>query len=167
MFDEMSVRTAVIDTPLGLLEVAWSEKGLHRMEFARAAASSRNSSNESAAQEFRATSFGMALERYFAGEIDALTDIPVVVEGTAFQRKVWAALRQIPGGHTESYASLAARIGHPGAARAVGSANSKNPVGIVVPCHRVIGAKRQIAGYAGGIERKQWLLDHEGAEYRA
>lgn len=104
-----------------------------------------------------------ALSRYFAGELKALADVPWRVAGTDFQRQVWTALMQIPAGQTESYGQLAARIGRPTAVRAVGLANGANPVGIVIPCHRVIGSDRSLTGYGGGIERKRWLLAHEGA----
>jgi O-6-methylguanine DNA methyltransferase len=104
-----------------------------------------------------------ALAAYFAGDRDALDNVPVATGGTDFQRKVWAALRRIPAGATRSYGALAAAIDAPGASRAVGMANGSNPVGIVVPCHRVIGANGSLTGYAGGVERKLWLLRHEGA----
>ena len=90
-------------------------------------------------------------------------DLVLAARGSAFQHLVWQALRQIPHGQTESYGELAARIGQPGAARAVGLANHQNPIGIVVPCHRVIGADGSLTGFAGGLHRKQWLLGHEGA----
>jgi methylated-DNA-[protein]-cysteine S-methyltransferase len=103
-----------------------------------------------------------ALEAYFAGHLGAIDDLPVETAGTPFQREVWAALRRIPAGDTMSYGSLAARIGRRSAVRAVGLANGANPVGIVVPCHRVIGANAALTGYGGGLERKRWLLRHEG-----
>ena len=103
------------------------------------------------------------LAAYFAGDLGALDAIPVDPGGTPFQRRVWAALRTIPAGETVSYQTLARRIGAPTAVRAVGAANRTNPVGIVVPCHRVIGADGSLTGYAGGIERKRWLLTHERA----
>ncbi|MEY2882430.1 MAG: hypothetical protein RL490_154 [Pseudomonadota bacterium] len=104
-----------------------------------------------------------ALDRYFAGDLTALDALPVATGGSDFQKTVWAALRQIPAGTTSGYGALASRIGKPGAARAVGLANGLNPIGIVVPCHRVIGASGALTGYAGGVERKRWLLAHEGA----
>ena len=103
-----------------------------------------------------------ALDAYFAGDLAALDAVRVATGGSAFQRGVWAALRAIPPGHTTSYGALAASLGNPGASRAVGLANGANPVGIVVPCHRVIGSSGAITGYAGGVERKRWLLAHEG-----
>jgi methylated-DNA-[protein]-cysteine S-methyltransferase len=101
------------------------------------------------------------LERYFAGG-PVEFDIPVsLAAGTDFQRRVWDALREIPHGETISYGELARRVGSPGGARAVGLANGRNPIAIVVPCHRVIGADGSLTGYGGGVERKAWLLRHE------
>jgi methylated-DNA-[protein]-cysteine S-methyltransferase len=102
--------------------------------------------------------FASALRAYFSGRIDALRDLPADGGGTPFQRRVWSALRQIPPGETRSYGELASRLGMPGAARAVGAANARNPVNLVVPCHRVIGGMGALTGYGGGIARKQWLL---------
>jgi methylated-DNA-[protein]-cysteine S-methyltransferase len=106
-------------------------------------------------------SITQALEAYFAGMIDALDDISVATGGTSFQREVWNTLRTILPGTTMSYGQLALKIGRPGASRAVGAANSVNPIAIVVPCHRVIGANGKLTGYAGGLSHKRWLLDHE------
>jgi len=103
------------------------------------------------------------MRAYFAGDLSVIDDLPVQTAGTPFQRAVWRALRDIPCGTTISYGELARRIGRPRAVRAVGLANGANPVGIVVPCHRVIGADGTLTGYGGGIERKRWLLAHEGA----
>lgn len=103
------------------------------------------------------------LAEYFAGN-RTVFDVPLRLSGTEFQLAVWSALREIPHGSTESYGELAARIGRPGASRAVGLANGKNPVGIIVPCHRVIGSSGNLTGYGGGIERKQRLLDFERAD---
>ncbi len=100
------------------------------------------------------------LDAYFAGERTEF-DLPLAPNGTEFQRRVWAALREIPYGETTSYGALAARIGAPGAARAVGLANGRNPISIVVPCHRVVGASGSLIGYGGGLERKRALLDLE------
>ena len=103
------------------------------------------------------------LERYFKGETPVLDSIPVELNGTSFQKNVWQALRRIPCGTTISYAELAKRIGDPAAVRAVGTANGANPVAVIVPCHRVIGSNGKLTGYGGGLARKQWLLEHEGA----
>jgi len=102
-----------------------------------------------------------AVARYFAGDLHAIDDLPVETGGTAFQREVWRALRTIPCGTTTSYGELAKQIGHPAAVRAVGTANGANPIAVVLPCHRVIGANGSLTGYGGGIERKRWLLNHE------
>lgn len=102
-----------------------------------------------------------AIERYFAGNIEVIDAIQVKTAGTPFQRSVWTELRKIPAGAPVSYGKLAERIERPKAVRAVGLANGSNPVGIVVPCHRVIGANGSLTGYGGGLERKRWLLDHE------
>jgi methylated-DNA-[protein]-cysteine S-methyltransferase len=97
---------------------------------------------------------------YFAGEPVAF-DVPLALAGTPWQREVWQALQAIPYGETMSYGELAARLGRPSAARAVGAANGRNPVSVIVPCHRLIGASGALTGYLGGIERKRWLIDHE------
>jgi methylated-DNA-[protein]-cysteine S-methyltransferase len=102
------------------------------------------------------------LQEYFAGDCGALDRVAVELNGTPFQRKVWEALRAIPAGSTVSYADLARQIGEPRAVRAVGAANGANPVAVIVPCHRVIGADGTLTGYGGGLDRKQWLLAHEG-----
>lgn len=102
-----------------------------------------------------------ALAAFFAGDLGALAALPVRTNGTVFQRRVWAALREIPAGRTRTYGALAAAIGAPTASRAVGLANGANPIAIVVPCHRVVGANGALTGYGGGLERKRWLLEHE------
>jgi O-6-methylguanine DNA methyltransferase len=101
------------------------------------------------------------LRAYFAGDATALENVPVDTAGTPFQAKVWAELRHIGPGETKSYGQLAAMLGRPGAARAVGLANGQNPVSVIVPCHRVIGADGSLTGYGGGLKRKGWLLQHE------
>jgi methylated-DNA-[protein]-cysteine S-methyltransferase len=105
-----------------------------------------------------------ALQRYFEGDMTAFEGIELVVRGTAFQEQVWHALQKIPAGETASYAEMAERIGKPRAVRAVGLANGQNPVPIIIPCHRVIGRDGSLTGFGGGIERKAWLLRHEGAQ---
>jgi methylated-DNA-[protein]-cysteine S-methyltransferase len=103
------------------------------------------------------------LEEYFAGKRRDF-DLPLRLNGTEFQQRVWRALTKIPYGETWSYGELAKRIGNPNASRAVGLANGRNPISILVPCHRVIGADGSLTGYGGGVERKQWLLAHEGLQ---
>jgi len=104
-------------------------------------------------------------EAYFAGDPAALASVPWVASGTTFQMLVWEALCSIPAGATLSYSGLAERVGRPTAVRAVGLANGANPVALVVPCHRVIGANGSLTGYGGGLPRKRWLLAHEGAAW--
>lgn len=109
------------------------------------------------------TPAGDALSRYVAGDLTAMDTLPVDPGGTDFQAQVWATLRTIPVGETYSYGELAERIGSPGAMRAVGSANGANPISLIIPCHRVIRSDGNLGGYGGGLDRKAWLLSHEGA----
>ena len=104
-----------------------------------------------------------AIRRYFNGDLTAIDNLPTKTNGTPFQRQVWQALREIPLGTTTSYGELAKRIGRPKAVRAVGLANGSNPVGVIVPCHRVVGSNGSLTGYGGGLNRKRWLLEHERA----
>ena len=107
-----------------------------------------------------------ALASYFAGDLDAIDGIPIAAAGTEFQRAVWTALRRIRPGTTMSYGALARQLGRPRSVCAVGLANGANLIGIVVPCHRVIGTDASLTGYGSGIDRKRWLLTHEGASFR-
>jgi len=102
-----------------------------------------------------------SLKAYFDGDMNALDDVATATAGTAFQTEVWKALRSIPAGTTLSYGQLAAKLGRKGASRAVGAANGANPIPIVVPCHRVIGADGSLTGFGSGLPRKKWLLEHE------
>jgi methylated-DNA-[protein]-cysteine S-methyltransferase len=108
---------------------------------------------------------GSCLRRYFDGELRALDAIDVDPGGSPFQRRVWLTLRKIPPGHTWSYSELAGAVGRPLAVRAVGAANGANPIALVLPCHRVIGKDGSLTGYGGGLDRKRWLLRHEGATF--
>lgn len=108
-----------------------------------------------------------AINRYFAGDLGAIDDISVETAGTPFQRTVWKQLRNIPTGSAISYGKLAGQIARPKAVRAVGLANGSNPIGIVVPCHRVVGSDGSLTGYGGGLERKRWLLEHERKHARS
>jgi len=107
------------------------------------------------------------IDAYFGGQLDAIDTLPVAMVGTPFQQAVWTALRGIPVGTTVSYSELARRIGRPAAVRAVGLANGANPVAVVVPCHRVVGADGTLVGYGGGMSRKRWLLAHESSASQA
>ncbi|MFK3659300.1 methylated-DNA--[protein]-cysteine S-methyltransferase [Scandinavium sp. NPDC088450] len=102
------------------------------------------------------------MKAYFEGDLSVIDTLPSETGGTPFQREVWKALRTIPCGQVMHYGQLAQLLGRPGAARAVGAANGSNPVSVVVPCHRVIGSNGTMTGYAGGVQRKEWLLRHEG-----
>lgn len=105
-----------------------------------------------------------SLERYFAGERETFTDVPLELYGTPFQRTVWDALREIPWGEVRTYGEIAATVGGPKAQRAVGAANSKNPVPIIIPCHRVLAHGHRLGGYTGGLGRKRFLLRREGLD---
>ena len=105
------------------------------------------------------------LEAYFAGRLEAIDGLPIACGGTPFQRDVWQQLRKIPCGTTATYGAIAAAIGRSSSMRAVGAAKGANPIAIVVPCHRVIGANGTLTGYGGGLQRKEWLLRHEGADF--
>ncbi len=107
--------------------------------------------------------FRAVLDDYFLGDYSAFDGVKVILRGTDFQKQVWRALRTIPAGTTLSYGDLARQIGRPGAVRALGYANSLNPIALVLPCHRVVGKDGSLTGYAGGLDRKAWLLRHEGA----
>jgi methylated-DNA-[protein]-cysteine S-methyltransferase len=156
----------VIDTPVGPLTIV-AEAGQicclymslqrHRPDDAELGEPDRRGRE---AEPFRAAAD--QLDAYFAGELTRF-DLPLAPRGSEFQQRVWAALQEIPYGGTESYGELAQRIGSPGGARAVGLANGKNPIGIIIPCHRVVGADGALTGYGGGIERKKQLLDLEQA----
>jgi len=152
---------AIVDSPVGPLTLVAQDGqvvGLYMDEQRhRPDASRHGERDDTVLPELRAE-----LDAYWTGELREFT-VPVGLDGTAFQRRVWQALRTIPYGETWSYGKLAAEIGAPGASRAVGLANGRNPVGIVVPCHRVVGASGSLTGYGGGLERKRWLLDHERA----
>jgi methylated-DNA-[protein]-cysteine S-methyltransferase len=151
---------AIVADEAGRLRAAGFTDGHARMErLLRRHAEDRAFSLESVSNPGGLTT---ALDRYFSGDLAAIEGLPVAPAGTAFQRAVWRGLRDVPCGETWSYARLARHIGHPTAMRAVGLANGANPIAIVVPCHRVVGSNGTLTGYASGIERKGWLLAHEG-----
>ena len=152
-------------TPLGKLALVADEEGrLHAVGFTGGHARMERALDEAKPTRAKDPSgLTSALSAYFDGELAAIADLPVVFGGTDFQRSVWRGLRKIPCGETRSYGDLARQIGRPKAVRAVGLANGSNPIGIVVPCHRVIGSNGTLTGYGGGIERKRWLLAHEHA----
>ena len=145
-----------IDTPIGRLEIVADAAG-----FLRVVRFIEDAEDTRVLPVRNPWGFTSALERYFRGDLAAIDAIPVKAAGTPFQLEVWRELRNVPCGSIISYGELARRIRRPSAARAVGLANGSNPIAIVVPCHRVIGANGSLTGYGGGIERKRWLLDHE------
>ena len=151
-----------VDSPVGpltLVATAGSLTGLH-VDAPRhgPGAAALGAPGDSTAAPFAAAA--LQLTAYFAGELTSF-NLPLEPEGTPFQRQVWAALRGVPYGQTVTYGQLAARLCRPGASRAVGLANARNPIFIMVPCHRLIGADGRLRGYGGGIARKQFLLDLE------
>ena len=165
MATDARFRLERLKTPLGEIFITSTEGAICNLEFA---------DTEERMQKLLARHFGeielepakrgpfaKALEAYFAGDVHAIDGLPVKTNGTEYQERAWAALRRIPVGETRSYGEQAKDMGDPKGARAVGLANHLNPVGIVVPCHRVIGADGSLTGYAGGLPRKKWLLEHE------
>ncbi|HEY0465035.1 MAG TPA: methylated-DNA--[protein]-cysteine S-methyltransferase [Polyangiaceae bacterium] len=169
--DCQTLQTERFETPTGRMLLVTDEQGLvHALDwedhherterllgryYRKVTLAMREARKESLAKR--------ALLAYFRGRLDAIAALPVATRGSDFQNQVWTALRQIPSGQTLSYGALAKAIGRPAAVRAVGLANGSNPIAIIVPCHRVIGANASLTGYGGGLERKRWLLDHEAA----
>lgn len=150
-----------MDSPIGVLTLLSDGScltGLYMGEHAGAAAAVGRSQRSAAA--FRAVT--EQLDAYFAGQLQGF-DVPTAAQGTVFQQKVWFALCTIPYGTTVTYRDIAEQIGAPKAVRAVGLANGRNPISIIVPCHRVIGANGSLTGYGGGLDRKRVLLDLEAA----
>lgn len=166
----MRIAVAELDTPLGRLTLAAGPNGLLAIGFdgsrARVEAHLHKRFAREAPElvaETDPAGAASALARYFAGELHAIDALPCDPGGTPFQREVWQALRKIGPGHTASYGDVARAIDRPDAVRAVGLANGANPIPIVIPCHRVIGADGTLVGYGGGLATKDWLLAHEGA----
>jgi methylated-DNA-[protein]-cysteine S-methyltransferase len=154
----MTASSQIIDSPLGPLLLA-AENGAVTMLW-MSPLPTRDDPPSQGADRAVLDETAAQLDRYFAGSLTAF-DLPLGLRGTPFQRRVWLALQEIPFGETISYGELAASIGKPGCARAVGLANGQNPISIIVPCHRVIGSNGKLTGYGGGLDRKAWLLDHE------
>lgn len=166
-----------VDSPIGALTCLVREGVLVGVEFAPLAGSVRPGATveyvrrrfpgEAIRDVDEAGGVRSAFGRYFAGDVRALDALPVDPGGTPFQARVWMALREIAPGETWSYEALAQRVGSPAAMRAVGAANGANPIPLVLPCHRVIGKNGKLVGYGGGMERKVWLLRHEGHDVGA
>ncbi|NIJ42113.1 methylated-DNA-[protein]-cysteine S-methyltransferase [Parvibaculum indicum] len=157
---DTSLATAFIDTPVGKMRAAATDRGLCVLLFPNKETAWPKKEGSAKARRHLAET-RKALADYFAGTRKEFSDIALDMQGTDFQRSVWSALLTIPFGETRSYGDIARQIGNPKAVRAVGLANGQNPVPVIVPCHRVIGANGKLTGFGGGIETKQWLLAHE------
>jgi methylated-DNA-[protein]-cysteine S-methyltransferase len=166
----MRIRRAIIATPIGPMLALASDEGLCALEFD---ARSRHDRLEARLKHWfppheivdgEAPALAHAREwlaAYFDGKAADASAVPLDLRGAPFELRVWGKLREIPPGATSTYGAIAVDLGSPGASRAVGAANGANPVGIIVPCHRVIGSSGKLTGYGGGLDRKQWLLNHE------
>jgi methylated-DNA-[protein]-cysteine S-methyltransferase len=145
----------VVDSPIDPLLLVGDEAGLRELQMAP------HTPPPGAREDAQALAAAAEqLEAYFAGELTAW-DLPLAPVGTGFQQRVWAALREIPYGTTTTYGKIATDLGQPTASRAVGLANGRNPIAVIQPCHRVVGANGSLTGFGGGLPRKRWLLDHE------
>lgn len=148
--------TAVIRTQIGNIEIEEKEGNIVRIEFTE----EMNPTDEKNVTSPVLREAIKQLQEYFAGQRKEF-DLPIKMQGTEFQKKVWQALQEIPYGEVSSYGKLAEKIGNSKACRAVGMVNHRNPIAIVVPCHRVIGSNGKLVGYAGGLDKKEWLLAME------
>jgi methylated-DNA-[protein]-cysteine S-methyltransferase len=149
------MKYTTIDSPIGELLLVGDEAGLHRVSMSPFSVAPEWTRDDECFEDAREQ-----FEQYFRGERREF-DLPLKLQGNPFELSVWEALREIPYGETVSYGHIARGIGHPDAPRAVGAANGRNPVAIIVPCHRVIGANGSLTGYGGGLDRKRFLLDLE------
>jgi len=147
-----------IDTPIGVIEIQASSQGITRVDFSVL----RNDAINTSEITHRCK---QQLKEYFSGK-RKIFDLPLDQQGTVFQKSIWTCLLKIPFGQVMSYQNIADMANNRKAVRAVGAANGKNPIGIIVPCHRVIGSNGTLTGYAGGLDRKAWLLEHEGAVFK-
>jgi methylated-DNA-[protein]-cysteine S-methyltransferase len=163
----MTFEIADYRSPLGPVRAALRDGRLCAMTFAdrwpRAEHVLRRRFGDVQVTTTTARRLGECLDAYFTGQLRALDELEVDPAGTPFQLRVWTALRRVPPGQTTTYGALAREIGAPTAVRAVGAANGANPIWLVIPCHRAIGADGRLVGYAGGLDRKRWLLTHEGS----
>jgi methylated-DNA-[protein]-cysteine S-methyltransferase len=159
---ENDMRYTYLASPLGELLLARDDGGLTALYLPTGKHATRVRPSEWVRDDTGFDDVRAQLAEYFAGERREF-DLPLNARGSAFQQRVWAALREIPYGETASYGKTAVAIGSPDAARAVGLANGQNPISIIVPCHRVIGANGSMTGYGGGLDAKRWLLSHEAA----
>ncbi|PTQ88443.1 methylated-DNA--[protein]-cysteine S-methyltransferase [Agitococcus lubricus] len=162
-----TIYTSTLSSPLGLLYLAHANDILYALDFVefpeRFLAQRDKYAHQAHFEDGElSTPIRQHLQDYFAGELSVLNQIRVHTQGTAFQQGVWHGLRQIPVGDAWSYKQLAQQLHHPQSQRAIGMANSKNPIPLVIPCHRVINSNGQLGGYSGALWRKEWLLRHEG-----
>ncbi len=147
---------------MGILTVVFTKRGIHRITF------SNNAKNNNISKDIYIRESDhliykkifCELNKYFTGKLREF-EVPVVLEGTKFQKSVWQELIKVPYGESMTYGEIAKAIGSPKAARAVGNANNKNKLPIIIPCHRIIGSSGNLTGYAGGLDRKKWLINHE------
>ena len=151
------------DTPIGPLHLTFSAKGLAALDFADKGGATAPGSPPPPEMRPMIDAVKRQLRQYFAEGVADFTGLPLDLQGTPFQKKVWRELQRIPQGQKISYRKLAERVGSPRGFRAVGQANRRNPVPIIIPCHRVIAADGSLGGYSSGIDRKKWLLKHEAA----
>ncbi len=152
------IYTDYMSTPIGVIEIETSTQGITNVVFATSETKIVHTSELTHRCK-------QQLKEYFAGQ-RRIFDLPLDQQGTLFQKSIWACLIQIPFGQVVSYRDIAGMANNRKAVRAVGAANGKNPISIIVPCHRVIGSNGTLTGYAGGLDRKAWLLQHEGAEFK-
>ena len=160
----MRFEISTISTPIGNLVFAVNDETLYALSFGQPdlrARLAKRFDHPSFVERSDAGKIARAIAAYVEGDIEGLDALAVEPGGTPFQRRVWDALRTIPSGTTASYQSIAIAVGSPGAVRAVGTANGANPIAVVIPCHRVIRSDHTLGGYAGGLDRKRWLLAHE------
>ena len=161
------LRIDQIDTPVGMLTLVAGPAALLALDFAECrdrllAPLLARYPNAAMVEEENPNGYSDRVRAYFGGDVRAIEDIPVEPGGTPFQRTVWSALRRIAPGTTTTYGLLAQQVGRPGAARAVGAANARNPICLVIPCHRLVSSTGTLIGYSGGLHRKRWFLEHEG-----
>jgi methylated-DNA-[protein]-cysteine S-methyltransferase len=161
MFDDASLATREMATPIGSLRLAAIDTGLRAVLFPVQTDIALPAVRGSAAARAHLAEAQQALAQYFAGDPAAFGALTLAPAGTAFQQQVWQALRGIPFGETRSYRDIAEQIGNPKGVRAVGLANGRNPIPVIVPCHRVIGSNGTLTGFAGGLPLKKWLLEFE------
>lgn len=169
MTDTSVLQWRTMVTPIEPLTIVWNSEGLIQADFTDSldlakAFINRYKLGTLDSQQSREGEIEQALQKYFAGDLLALDEIPVAPVGSAFSCRVWQELVRIPAGTTKTYGQIAKILDKPGAARAVGMACHNNPIGVVVPCHRVVGHNGALTGYAGGVHIKEWLLRHEGVD---